>query len=272
VDSHVHVFPPDIAGDRDAYLGRDARFDALYRSPQARMATAEEVVRAMDENGVALSVVLGFAFKDRGLCREVNDYVLEAVASAPARLAGMAAVSPGAPGALAELERCLDAGLRGCGELTFDPAESGAYADLAPLAECLRERGLPLMVHASEPLGHDYPGKGRFTPRACLDLAQAHPGLSIVFSHLGGGLFVYELMPEVRRALADVYYDTAAVAYLYDPAVYEVVAAAAGAGKLIFGSDYPLLPPDRCLVGIERLTAGDREAVQSGNARKVFKL
>ena len=51
--------------------------------------------------------------------------------------------------------------------------------------------------------------------RGRLALAQAYPGLTIVFAHLGGGLFLYETMPEVRNVLAGVYYDTAAVPYLY---------------------------------------------------------
>ena len=272
VDGHVHVFPPDIIRHKEAYLGRDARFDTLYGSPQARMATAEGVLEQMDAAGTACSVIFGFAFNDQGLCREVNDYVLEAVAGGAGRLAGLACVSPGSADALSELERCLDAGMRGCGELTPLSGGSREIADLGPVAHCLRERGLPLLLHASEPVGHEYPGKGRFTPEACLATAQAYPGLTIVLSHLGGGLFVYELMPEVRQALVDVLYDTAAIPYLYGPKVYEVAAAAVGAEKLIFGSDYPLLPPSRCAEGLERLSPEQQQAVRHENARRVFKL
>jgi predicted TIM-barrel fold metal-dependent hydrolase len=128
------------------------------------------------------------------------------------------------------------------------------------------------MVHASEPVGHEYKGKGRFTPEACIALAKTYQGLTIVLSHMGGGVFLYELMPEVRSMLADVLYDTAAVPYLYDPKVYEVAVLAAGAGKLIFGSDFPLLSPGRYLEGLDGLSAAERSAVQGGNARRVFNL
>ncbi len=272
VDAHVHVFPPEMVGDRKAFLNRDARFEALYRSPVARMATAEEVVAHMDEVGVGVSIVFGFAFRDPGLCRLVNDYVIEAVRSRPDRLAGLACVAQGDPGSGAELERCLNAGLSGCGELAPDPADADLLADLAPVAGCLRERGLPLVIHASEPVGHEYPGKGRFSPELCLALAKAYPGLKLVFSHMGGGLFLYELMPEVREVLADVYYDTAAVPYLYQPRVYEVAVACAGSDKLIFGSDFPLLSPARYLAGFECLTPHQRAAAEGDNARKVFAL
>jgi predicted TIM-barrel fold metal-dependent hydrolase len=136
----------------------------------------------------------------------------------------------------------------------------------------LKERGLPLVVHTSEPVGHQYQGKGRFTPEASVALAQAYPGLPIVLSHLGGGVLFYEFMPEVRAAMADVCYDTAATPYLYSPGVYEAAILAAGTEKLIFGSDYPLVDAARCALGLERLTPQQQEAVGSGNARRVFKI
>ncbi len=292
VDSHVHVFPKEIIEDRDAYLVRDEWFEHLYGSPEARMVTADEVVTHMDAAGVETSVVFGFAFRDQGLCRMVNDYVIEAVSRHPGRLAGLACVSPEAPGAAAELERCLDLGLRGCGELMPDgqgfgrtwgagAGAGGGLADqpgrrksggLAALAHCLEERHLPLLLHSNEPVGHQYAGKGHFTPEACFALARAFPALTIVFAHMGGGLFLYELMPEVRTSLANVYYDTSAVPYLYGPEVYEVAVTCAGAGKVLFGSDYPLLSPGRYQDGLARLGQAERATVLAGNARKVFSL
>jgi len=268
VDAHVHVFPPEMIRDREAYLDRDERFGTLHRSPKAPMATADQVLAHMDETGVDFSILVGFGFADQGLCRMVNDYVIEAVAAHPGRLAGLACVAPDAPGAVAELERCLGAGLRGCGELA--PESNGPGLDA--VADCLAERGSMLMVHSNEPLGHRYPGKGSYTPEVCFTLAKAHPGLPLVFAHMGGGLFLYELMPEVREALADVYYDTAAVPYLYGSEVYEVAVACAGPEKLLFATDYPLLSPTRYFEGLSRLAPEERTAVAGGNARKVFRL
>jgi predicted TIM-barrel fold metal-dependent hydrolase len=277
VDAHVHVFPPEMIRERTACLGRDDRFAALYGSPEARMATADEVLEHMDQSAVELSVLVGFAFTDQGLCRMVNDYVLEAIRNHPDRLAGLACVAPDAPDAVAELERCLDGGLRGCGELAprggdWSEAAFAGGRGLDAVAGCLRERGLPLLVHASEPVGHDYAGKGRFTPEAAFALARAYPGLSIVFAHMGGGLFLYETMPEVRQVLANVLYDTAAVPYLYDLEIYEAALSSAGPEKFIFGSDFPLLSPARYRRGLERLAPAARRAVETDNARKAFGL
>jgi len=234
------------------------------------MVTVEDVLREMDECGIATSVVFGFAFDDQGLCRLANDYVIEAVKGHPGRLAGLACVSPDTPGAVDEAERCLDSGLAGCGELVpRDPGLEGGWDDLAV---CLAERGVPLLLHANEPVGHEYPGKGRFPLEMYARFVGTHPDLSVVLAHMGGGLPFYELMPEIRRTFARVYYDTAAVPYLYAPAVYEAVVLTAGPEKLIFGSDYPLLHPARCAEGIKCLSPQQQEAVRAGNARRVFCL
>ena len=272
VDAHVHIFPPEMVRARETYLERDERFRALYSSPKARLATAEDVIAHMDESGIELSIVFSFAFKDQGLCREVNDYVLEVVQAYPGRMAGLACVSPRAEGARAELERCLDAGMRGCGELTPASGDETEIASLAAIAGCLRERGLPLLVHCSEPVGHEYAGKGRFTPEACVKLARAYPGLTLIFSHLGGGLFLYELMPEVRASLTYALYDTAAVPFLYDPFVYKVAVSVTGAERLLYGTDYPLLLAKRYRQGLRTLPRRQRAAVSGGNARRVFGL
>ena len=271
VDSHVHIFPPRMVAGREACLSRDERFAALYTDPRAKMATADEVVAEMDRTRVALSVVFGYPFPDQGLCREVNDYVLEAVEAWPGRLAGLACVAPGKPGAVSELERCLDAGLRGCGELAPEATSEDIRA-LAEVAGTLRERDLPLLLHSNEPVGHVYQGKGGFGPSACVECALAYPGLRLVFAHMGGGTFLYESMPELRAALADVHYDTAAVPYLYDAGVYQAAVATAGVHKLLFGSDFALLSPARYLEGLRTLSPDAQAAVCGGNARKVFKL
>lgn len=268
VDAHVHVFPPEMRRDREAFLSKDARFRALYADPRARMASVEEVLTHMDEAGISQSVLVGFPFADLGLCRLLNDYLIDAVHAHPGRLAGLACVPPAAPGAAAELERCLDAGLCGCGEAAPEGLDEG----LVVLAGVLRERGAPLLVHASEPVGHRYPGKGGFTPGLCLALAEACSGTTMIFAHLGGGLFLYELMPEVRQALVNVFYDTAAAPYLYEAKVYAVAAACAGAEKLLFATDYPLLRAERYREGLSQLEPTLRKAVEGDNARRVYKL
>ena len=62
---------------------------------------------------------------------------------------------------------------------------------------------------------------------------------------MGGGLFIYEHMPEVRRALRNVLYDTAAIPFLYEPSILSAAVASGIGEKLLYGSDYPILSYSR---------------------------
>lgn len=274
IDVHVHVSSPELIAGRDAYLPRDEWFRLLYENPKSRLVTYEQVLTEMAATGVTRSVIFGFAFRDQGLCRETNDYVIEAMRARPDRFLGFACVSPEKPGAVEELERCLDAGLAGCGELFPDGQQFDLMGSsgLDRIAEVLRERGLPINLHANEPVGHAYPGKGDNTPGPCYEFARRHPQLDIIFAHMGGGLFFYELMNEVRATLARVYYDTAAAPYLYRRDLYSVAAATAGPHKLLFGTDYPLLSPRRYLAETEDLEPAFRRAFLGGNAAALLGL
>ncbi len=254
VDFHTHIFPPDLCANRDRYLERDRWFRTLYSDPRARMATAEDLIAALDEAGVDMAVTFGFAWADEDLCREHNDYVLDAVRRYPGRLVGFAVVQPLAGHqAMADAGRALDQGLRGIGELMPD-GQGYTWDDEAvqPFVRFVAGRGVPLLTHANEGPGHDYPGKGGVGPAMLYRLALRHPDLVLVCAHWGGGLPFYELMPEVRAACRNVYYDTAASVFLYDDAIYRVAQACAP-GKALFGSDYPLVRPGRYLRRIRAL-------------------
>jgi hypothetical protein len=60
-------------------------------------------------------------------------------------------------------------------------------------------------------------------------------------------------MPEVASALANTFFDTAATPFLYQPTIFRHVAEIAGANKILFGSDYPLMSPRRVIAQIESL-------------------
>ncbi len=102
----------------------------------------------------------------------------------------------------------------------------------------------------------------------------SYPDRTIVCAHWGGGLPFYELMPEVQKALQNVYFDTAASPFLYQPQIYALGSQLAGADKILFGSDYPLLPQTRLLQEINSatLTEEEKALILSGNAQRILKL
>ncbi len=133
---------------------------------------------------------------------------------------------------------------------------------------------LPLMLHATEPVGHAYRGKGTATPDRLLAFLAAYPHLRVVAAHWGGGLPFYELMPEVAKAAARVTYDSAASTYLYRFPVFRTVIDIVGADRVMFGSDFPVLRQARFLRRVQGLEMSEAEssAVLGGTARRVYRI
>jgi len=275
IDFHTHVFPPDIKKNRSKYVERDPCFAILYSDPKAKIATADELIAGMDEAGVDISVILNIGWTTHELCVETNDYIIDAVSRYPQRLVGFCAVQPqSAKAAADEIERCARAGIRGVGEMRpdiqlFDLCDE---VIMEPLAEVLKEHKLALLLHSSEPIGHEYPGKGGITPDILFPFITSFPDLTIVCAHWGGGLPFYALMPEVKKAMGNVYFDSAASPFLYTPEVYSQVIQLVGADRVLFGSDYPLLAQSRLLKEIETLDMPEetKNLVLAGNALRLL--
>jgi len=277
IDFHTHVVPSGIKERRADYAGRDACFSLLYAEPKAKLATAEEVIASMDEHEIDKSVILNLGWVSHELCVETNDYILEAIARYPERLIGFCVIQPLAGDkALKELERCARNGAKGIGEMRpdvqdFDLKDSSL---MRPVIETAVKHNLIFLTHASEPVGHQYFGKGNITPEAIYPFILNFPDLKVVCAHWGGGLPFYALMPEVAEALSNVYFDTAATPFLYKPQIFQQIADIAGSNKILFGSDYPLLSPKRIIDQLEStgLSQEDKAKILGGNAQRLLSI
>jgi len=275
IDFHSHIFPPHIKKNRNKYIDSDACFAILYSNRDAKLVTADDLIHSMDKAGIDMAVVVNIGWTTHDLCVEINDYILESVARYPQRLIGFCAIQPWSPeAAMAEIERCARGGARGIGELRPDMQLFDLRDDelMSPLVAVMQHYRLMMMVHASEPVGHQYPGKGSITPDMLYPFIARFPDLPLVCAHWGGGLPFYALMPEVKEALHNVYFDSAASSFLYTPQVYPQVIQLVGAEKILFGTDYPLLPQSRLLneIGALDLSEQDRDLILSGNARRLL--
>jgi len=152
----------------------------LYSSPKARLASADDLISAMDEAGVEMAVVCGIGWVKDDYCIRCNRYILESVARYPERLIGFVSLPLSNPQiAMQELEMCLKSGVRGVGELRIDEQHFGQQEDLAPVFEAMRDAGLILLLHSSEPVGHSYAGKGLATPDVLYSFIARYPGLKL---------------------------------------------------------------------------------------------
>ena len=274
IDYHVHITPPDIIKDWRRIAEKEDYFKLLSESPVNKFATAEDIVEELDRTRVDKAVIFGFGFKDMGLCKYVNDYVIESVKKYPDKLIGYMSIMPKSKDLEKEMDRCMDKGLCGVGELfpygqEFDITNPVEMKNLAHLSI---ERDLPVMLHVNEPVGHYYAGKTDTTPVKASEFAAKFPDLKVIFAHWGGGLIFYEMMPEIRAQNKNVYYDIAATPFLYDKAIYRVAKEMGLLDKILFATDYPLIPMDQYIKDVEDsgLSLEDQYKIFGENAQRLL--
>lgn len=274
IDGHAHIYPPEFERDRDKIAEHEPWFDILTRSKVNKWGTAEEFVLTLDANGIESGFVTSFAFHDQGLCRVANDYVLDAARRYPGRIRPLAVVSPSRPGADEEIARCAEAGAAGVGEL-FPDGQNLDISDMSQtwrLVSACHEHGLFILFHIAEQAGHQYPGKGCYGADKAAKFCMNHPEAKVVFAHFGGGLWAFEAMPEMKLALSNAYYDTAAWPWLYGPEVIDAIFAIGAGHKILFGSDWPILefPRYEKLLACTKLNDEQKTALLCGNVQKLL--
>lgn len=273
IDFHTHIFLPQMKNNREQYIDRDPLFKLLYSNPKARIATADDLITDMDKQGVDISIVLNIAWNSPELCRETNDYILESVSRFSKRLVGFGMITLDSPeNALKELELCIQGGIKGIGEIRPSQKILQNVSIIKLVIQKISDNKLILLTHSSEPVGHIYPGKGYITPEVLYPLITGFPELKLVCAHWGGGLPFYNLMPEVKKALDNVYFDSAASPFLYNSRIYNQVIQLLGPEKILFGSDYPLLQPQRLLNEIKALNLEGPlfSQITAENAQKIL--
>ena len=277
IDFHTHLFPPTFDQKREEICRNDATFNEMYSKSTSRIVSTRELIKSMDYSGIQASVIMGIGWTHHSTAKLANDYLLQAASEYPDRLIPFCSVNPtwGELAAL-ELERCAKQGAKGVGELHPDTQGFDIIDPeiMQPMMDCAEALDMPLIIHSSEPIGHQYPGKGKTTPDRLWSFIQNFTRNKIVCAHWGGGLPFYALMPEVERLFTNVYFDTAATPFLYQPKVFDTVTVPIGSHKILFGTDYPLLPQRRVIQQIEQssLSKSDQAAMLGINASKLLGL
>lgn len=277
IDFHTHILPPFLKKERGVYIHKDRTLAALFSNPSARIVTAEELIADMDRANIDKSVVLGFGWTNLELGQEINDYLIESASRYSNRLIPFCSVSPAwGDEAIREVERCANMGARGIGELHPDTQGFNLSVNnvLDGIIDIVRQKDMIILSHTSEPVGHNYPGKGMTKPEAALGLIERYPDVPIVCAHWGGGLPFYNLMPEVSKLLEHCYFDSAASPFIYNSNVFSITTQLVGSERILFGSDYPLLNPSQVIrqINAQPLEDSEKRAILGENAIRLLRL
>jgi predicted TIM-barrel fold metal-dependent hydrolase len=249
IDAHVHFTPPRLHDQLGSFAEKEPYWGLLFDPGEGAhsvqgWAEAERMVEDMDQAGLERVIIQAEYPQKFDSALERNTQVLALIERWPDRISAMASLHPSAGRkAVYELERCVEGGMVGVGEL--NPYAQGFHLD-APdfmlIIERLIQLNLPLNLHVSEPVGPYYLGRSVTPLDRIYRLAERYPELKLILSHWGGGLVFYELNPRIQKVLRNVYYDTAATPLQYRVGdIFEAAVGIVGAEKILYGSDYPLL-------------------------------
>jgi len=250
-------------------------FDSLLRWTKMEKLTeelpAEITIEVMDQANVHKGLISSWWGPQGPLIS--NDEVASIVKRFPDRFAGVASVNLFKPmEAIRELRRCIKElgfkGLRIVQWLWNLPPTDRRYYPL--YAECV-ELDIPvcLQVGHTGPLCPSEPGR----PIPYIDeIALDFPELRIVCGHIGYP-WTTEMVAVATKHL-NVFIDTSAYTAKRYPSELVEYLKKHGREKVLFGTNYPMITPSKCLEGIDEILPDDeiKELFLFRNAQRIFKI
>jgi len=214
-----------------------------------------------------------------GLAPIPNEEIAQIAAANPDVIVPFASVDPARPDAVARARRLIDEhDVKG---FKFHPNLQAFFPDdrsVYPLYEVIAEAGLPALFHSGHSgIGTGVPGGGglrlKYSNPMCLDdVAADFPTLPIVLAHPS--------FPWQDEAISiclhkeNVWIDLSGWSPKYFPPQLVQYANTQLRGKVLFGSDFPLITPDRWLADFEQAPFRDevRPLVLKENAARLLGL
>ena len=277
IDMHVHL---PTAGFLDATLKPyTPAAEKFFRGavPRRKM---EDVARLYEEMDIIGVLLAWDAETATGLPPLTNDEVADVVKTYPQQFIGFASVDPWkGERAIAEIERAItELGMSGAkfhpGIQAFYPNDRAFY----PLYEVVAEAGLPALFHTGHSgIGSGLPGGGGIrlkysNPMYVDDVAVDFPELTIVLAHPS--------FPWQDEAISialhkeQVFIDLSGWSPKYFPPQLVRYANTLLRNRVLFGSDYPLITPDRWLADFAEADFKDevRPLILKENATRLLGL
>jgi predicted TIM-barrel fold metal-dependent hydrolase len=278
IDVHVHAERNEDE-PQDPVTTEMLDAAAKYFGGHPPQPTAQEVADYYRERNMAAVIFNVDDEAGMGRKRLGNDEVLAAARANPDVLIPFGSVDPHR-GKLAvrQAQELIEQGVRG---FKFHPNTQRFWPndpEFFALYRVIAEAGLIALFHSGTTgIGAGMPGGGGVrlkysNPMAVDDVAAEFPDLDIILAHPS--------FPWQEEALAvavhkpNVYIDLSGWSPKYFPEILVQYINTRLRGKMLFGSDYPLITPERWLADFEKLPIRDevRPEVIKGNAAKLLGL
>jgi predicted TIM-barrel fold metal-dependent hydrolase len=279
IDFHVHV-----EQDAHGHFALDAELmdasAAYFKADANRTPTLEDVAAYYRERDIAAVVFTVDATSGLGHPALSSEAIADAAADHADVLIPFGSVDPHDPGAAERARRLVtEHGARGFkfhpSLQAFEPDDQRFY----PLYETIQELGVPALFHTGQTgIGAGLPGgrgiKLRYSnPMLLDDVAADFPGLTIVLAH--PSVPWQDEAISIATHKANVYIDLSGWSPKYFPPQLVRAAGSFLKRKVLFGSDFPVLTPDRWLSdfdGLGTIKPEVREMILKENAVRVLGL
>lgn len=323
IDVHTHMFTPgwlELLQKEGGIYNLKTRPDGqqeIFRGdtpvviPQKGHFDYEMRIRMMNEAGIDVSIVsltcpnVYWGNEDISVraARESNDTMAQARTTWPDRIRWFTSLPWEYPErAVEELERTVKNGASGVMVLANIAGRSLTDPFFAPIWRAIDARGLPVLVHPTDPPGADWMDMTKFdlswsvgfmfdttlaiTRMIFEGFFDQYPHLKLIASH-GGGTLPYLVgrfekgdeveIPQRRQMkrkptdyLRHIYYDC----ITYQPGPLQYLISVVGAEQVMFGTDWPHQVHDvkGSFANTALLPSAQCQAVRGGNALRVFDL
>jgi uncharacterized protein len=280
IDIHTHAEEPCGTHADDGYDDFQAGMSAYFHSPFEHPPTIPETAAYFRERQIGAVIFAVDAERETGFRRYDNYQMAELAAEHADILIPFGSIDPakGRAGAREARKLVEHHGIRG---FKFHPTMQGFYPDdrmAYPLYEAIAEAGVPMLFHTGQ-TGVGAGMKGgmgmllKYSNPMHLDqVAADFPETQIVLAHPS--------FPWQEEALAvathkpNVWIDLSGWSPKYFPPILVRYANSLLQDRVLFGSDWPAILPDRWLAGFDALEIKPkvRPKILKENARRLLNI
>jgi uncharacterized protein len=260
IDFHTHAFPDTLAARAIAAL--EAGANHVWRAKLDGRVSS--LVASMDAAGIARSVTCPIATKPE----QFDGILTWCLSTRSDRIVPLASIHPAAADVQGQIDRVAEAGLIG---IKLHPQYQDFAADEARLDKLYAAaalRGLLVVLHCGFDIAFSESTAAH--PHRIAAIAQRHPDIRLVATHLGG----FRAWDEVRRHLvgSNIWMETSfTLGWTPDEEVLGIIRDH-GPGRILFGTDSPWADQQ---AEVQRLAAlplseAEKTAILGGNAEKLL--
>jgi predicted TIM-barrel fold metal-dependent hydrolase len=259
IDFHSHIYPDKIAAKAVESIC------AFYTIPMVCDGTVGGLLahaKQADGSGSIDRFVVFSAAAAPGQVVSINNFIARTVQEHP-ELTGFGTLHPDFEDPGAEIDRLIALGLKG---LKFHPDMQLFNIDDERMMKiyALAEGRLPIVFHTGD-YRYEYSH-----PKRLAKVLDAFPRLVAVAAHFGGWS-LFDLAVEYLKDRFCYFDVSSSIPFLGKKRSAELIRVY-GAERFLFGSDYPMWDPRRCLQDLYDLdlSAGEQDLILYKNAERII--